>query len=1093
MNLSVDGVAKILNSKDNQTITGSDGRDYITNTGAKATISGKGGNDTIVGSGNPELFQFAATDGNDLIKNFGKGDTLQITQGNISADTIGNDVVITAKSSNYTGTVTLKDAAQYVILQNGKKFTVSSVEKLTNTTDGVRFVGTSGADYIVNSGANVTVAASGGNDTIEGSNFGEVFAFAGSEGNDVILNFGTNDTLAITGGAITSTETNGDDVIVTVTQGNSTGTVTLKDAAGYTLQQVGNALVVNASNEIVNSNDAFKVNGTGNDDVIINSGENVTIQPNGGNDTIFGSDAYGEVFNFSANDGNNLIARFGTNDTLYMTNGNSMTASQAGENYIVTISGTNSNAIITLGGTGGYDIVQKDNYITFSEISYINNAEDRKKVTGTAGRDYITNSGDRVTIEAKGGSDTIEGSEFGEVFAFSSADGNNIITNFGKNDTLTCTAGSINSTTKSGDDVIVSLKGTKYTGTVTLQGAAGLALRQVGKSIFVDDINEIYNAKNKKKVTGTSGDDYITNTGSRVTIEAKGGSDTIEGSDTYGELFNFSSADGNNVILNFGANDTLKMTSGKSMTYEQAGSDLIVTLKGSKYTGTVTLKNVAQYNFVKEGNVLTAKEAPTPVVNSADGVRLGTSNDDYIINTGENVTIHGGAGDDTFEGSDEYGEVYEFSAGDGSDVITNFGKGDVLNIMSGEATGASVGNDYVINVSNDSYTGSVTLQGVAGNIKQRGNSFFYDGGVNQILNREDTVNVSGTALDDRIVNTGEKVTISGNGGNDTIVGSAYGEVFRFASDGGNDVITNFGINDTLAITGGRIKSAKADGNDYLVEVESSMYKGTVRLQNAAGYVFTTSDDSLGTYISVENVYHVINRDDKVKVVGTDKDDYIVNSGNRVTIQSGTGNDTIDGSNFGEVFAFASSDGNNVIKNFGANDTLRMTSGKTIAFETVGADVVVTLKGSTYTGTVTLENAAGMKFKTSGSKNNFLVVDSVNVTLNSGNKKKWTGTSGADYMTNSGSKVTIASGKGNDTIVGSDEYGEVFQFASNTGNNVITNAGYGGQPEVVQRDRRHRRCARFDERLDLERHGYAPRRGRLQLQEERQHFDRQHRQ
>ena len=162
----------------------------------------------------------------------------------------------------------------------------------------------------------------------------------------------------------------------------------------------------------------------------------------------------------------------------------------------------------------------------------------------------------------------------------------------------------------------------------------------------------------------------------------------------------------------------------------------------------------------------------------------------------------------------------------------------------------------------------------------------------------------------------------------------------------------------------------------------------------------------------------------------------------MTVQSGKGNDTIEGSVFSEVFAFAYNSGKNVITNFGANDTLRMTSGKSMTWSTVGDDVVVTLASGSSKSTVTLQGAAELNLVKSG---NNLYVKGFNLIENDASKKKITGKStndGDDYIVNTGEKVTIQSGGGNDTIVGSDQYGELFNFAYTNGNNVIKNFSTG---------------------------------------------------
>ena len=234
--------------------------------------------------------------------------------------------------------------------------------------------------------------------------------------------------------------------------------------------------------------------------------------------------------------------------------------------------------MITLLGAASLNLVRNGNYITVNAVNEIINNKDNVKVIGTGGKDYIVNNGENVTINAGGGDDTIEGSDFGEMYLFSSADGNNVITNFGANDTLKVTSGALQSYCTLGNDVVVSLKGARYTGSV-------LTVKS--------EVEPIRNDNDNVKFTGTSSADYMINSGSNVTISGDFGDDTIEGSNDGRELYQFGAADGNDIIYNFGTNDTLKITLGDITNYYASGSDYVVEVKrGTLYTGTVTLKDV---------------------------------------------------------------------------------------------------------------------------------------------------------------------------------------------------------------------------------------------------------------------------------------------------------------------------------------------------------------------------------------------------------------------------------------------------------------------------------------------------------------------
>ena len=602
--LTIDGVSKITNRADKTKVDGTYKRDYIINTGMNATINGKGGNDTIVGSANGEVFQFAADGGNDLITNFGKNDTLQITSGTVQSMVVsGKDVIVNVKSGTYSGTITLGGAADYKFItgKNGV-YTVENLNYMVNREDSVKVTGKSGKDYITNSGNNVTIQAGKGDDTIEGSEFGEVFNFAYNYGNNIITNFGVNDSLNITSGTA-KTSVKGDDVIVTITKGSTSSKVTLKGAAGYTFEQEGSILSVEKVNPIDNANDNVKISGTSSADYIVNTGEHVTIQANGGADTITGSDQYGDLFLFAATDGKNVITNFGKDDSLKVTNGTTMSYKKSGDNVVVTIKGTKT-AYVTLEGAANLDLDfslnKTDSILTASGVNTIINGYDDIKVTGTSGRDYIINSGQSTSVVAGKGKDTIEGSVFSEKFLFAYTYGDNVITNFGVNDTLVATSGTI-STKKSGDDMIVSITKSGKSATVTLQGAGDYDFEMNSKktNLYVPGINYISNDKDKVKVSGTSNRDYVVNTGDNVTLVGSKGNDTFTGSDQYSETYRFGYAHGDNVILNFGNGDKISTTSGTIST-QKSGSDYIVSITRGSTTSYTTLVGAADEGILQK-------------------------------------------------------------------------------------------------------------------------------------------------------------------------------------------------------------------------------------------------------------------------------------------------------------------------------------------------------------------------------------------------------------------------------------------------------------------------------------------------------------
>ena len=240
------------------------------------------------------------------------------------------------------------------------------------------------------------------------------------------------------------------------------------------------------------------------------------------------------------------------------------------------------------------------------------NNDDNKKIVGTGEADSIYNTGSNVTIAAGKGNDTITGSEHGERFQFAYTHGNNVITNFGTNDTLQATNGTP-ATQKSGNDMVVSIAGeTSSVCRVTLQGAGDFDFIKTGNVLTVKSRETLEHDEDNAKFVGTDGDDWMINTGENVTIQGKSGNDTIEASDGS-ELFRFGAADGDDVILGFGKTDTLKITSGSISKSYASDDDYIIEVKnGTTYSGSVTLKNVSAIKVSGKNVTATSFNAQLP-------------------------------------------------------------------------------------------------------------------------------------------------------------------------------------------------------------------------------------------------------------------------------------------------------------------------------------------------------------------------------------------------------------------------------------------------------------------------------------------------
>ncbi len=277
-------------------INGGAGNDLISLNGSSSsygiTVKGGTGDDTIYGnsvasSSNGVVYQYNSGDGNDVIYNFNSAyDTLTVNGSTYTTIASGSDILVNVTGG---GTITLVGANK------------TSGIKITNSTSYRTLVGTAyddtisniyngGGDYVsINAGAgndtiynnwgyNITIDAGAGNDTINssrgsrnsidggagndlimisssngrnvirggegndtiygGSNsYGNLYEYENGDGDDIIYGYHSNDSITISGGDYT-TSTIGNDVIISITDSNSTvttGTITLSGAKNKTL------------------------------------------------------------------------------------------------------------------------------------------------------------------------------------------------------------------------------------------------------------------------------------------------------------------------------------------------------------------------------------------------------------------------------------------------------------------------------------------------------------------------------------------------------------------------------------------------------------------------------------------------------------------------------------------------------------------------------------------------------------------------------------------------------------------------------------------------------------------------------------------
>ena len=448
---------------DNVTINAGKGNDYIYSGGWNVSINGGEGDDTVIndngknvtvegGKGNDlisltsdaadglptnNLITYNVGDGNDSIYGFGADDTLKISGGSYSKETIDNNLILKVGEE----TITLFDAASLSSVNiDGKEeipstlltindtiqspVTVDSSVKMIDASsrkNAVDITGNALDNSIVGGKGADTLNGADGNDTLTGGKGKDIFVY--SAGNDVITDYAKGDKISI-GATITSSSLNGSDAVFTI--GDNTLTVTngksknivFKDSDGKERTIIGGAFLINnsanakmtleSSAEIGDASERTKkINLVGNDNnnTILGGSSNDTIKGGKGKDSVLGNAGNDKLY---GQDDDDILEGGAGKDSLYGDKGNDKLYGQDGDDY--------------LDGGAGNDVL-----------------------TGGDGNDSLYGGDGNDTLDGGKGNDSLWGGKGADTFLYFGADtlnggeGNDVIYNFDKSDMLLIT------------------------------------------------------------------------------------------------------------------------------------------------------------------------------------------------------------------------------------------------------------------------------------------------------------------------------------------------------------------------------------------------------------------------------------------------------------------------------------------------------------------------------------------------------------------------------------------------------------------------------------------------------------------------------
>jgi len=582
------------------TIKAGAGADKISVSGGeKNIISGNAGNDSIyIAPTETELLiQYKSGDGNDIIYGFNENSTLQLGDGTSTyAQTAeGNDIIIT----NADGQITLSGAATLPAVNIAGRIPKGIV--VNNISPNTLISGTNGNDSIQNGGANVTIKAHAGNDSISNiesesvtidSGAGDDYIYSGYNLRKPQLKY--SNFTSINGGK-------GDDTIF-----NTSDFVTIDSGAG-------NDSIKNGGGKLRDKN--LLIFGSDGNDTIenVNSPQNFTIEGGKGDDFIL-NPGYNALVKYSSGDGSDYISGFSSSSTLSIS-GAGYTTAKSGSDIIVTV----DEGKITLAGAARarrLNIIKdiKENPLI------IENTDSNTLLAGTSLDDNITNSGSYVTISALGGSDSII-NDTGYFSSIAGGDGNDLIS-VASGSQVTINADKADDTINLSDSDETFIEYNAGDGNDVIYGFDDMATLNIAKTEFTSATtgNNIIITVGTNKITlegaATLSNPHIIN-GTQATFTVKNGAVTCESDlpkSVIKEAYQFNTANSlltlndklQNYTVNVKADDagkvkwhygTANLVSGSTLEYKLDEGKNTATLTSKNYGDKITFDENASFNF----------------------------------------------------------------------------------------------------------------------------------------------------------------------------------------------------------------------------------------------------------------------------------------------------------------------------------------------------------------------------------------------------------------------------------------------------------------------------------------------------------------
>ena len=756
----------------------------------------------------------------------------------------------------------------------------------------------------------MTVNGGSGNDTIYSNNGSNVFMYQAGDGDDVIYDYNEYNEIQI-GENNYSTMTSGKDVIIQI----GDGSISLVDAKDKLLNIKGTPADdedtlpagISISSATLTASTIFTGNSIDLADYAstvtkVNASElsrGVSILGTAAINSLKGGKGADTI---SGGVGNDTVSLGGGNDIYIYSGGNDLIQDYTTSADKIKLSGTS----ITSASISGFNVVLK---------------------TSTGNLTVKNGKGNNITIIDVAGNETSQIYPSGAPEPTLSSD----LTYDTKKTAVTLTSG-FTGTLKATDyaSTVKKIDAIKVSTPINIIGNA-----QANTILGSSKAETIYGGIGNDSIKGAAGNDRLYGDAGADTLYGGTGADTLTGGDGK-DVFVYSNGDGADVIADFTAGqDSIKLTSGTISSASLKGSDMVLKIGN----GSLTVKN----GKGKEISV---------------GSAIYYNN--FVYDTKKTAVTLASGFSGSLKVADYASTVKKIDASAVSKSVNLVGNSQANTIIGGSKAETIYGG-----------TGNDSINGGAGNDKLYG-----DAGNDKLL--------GGDGAD----------TLFGGAGADTLTGGDGKDVFVYANGDGADVITDFTASqDSIKLTSGTVASASLTGSDMVLKIGS----GSLTVKNGKGKEISVGSaiyfnnfvyDAKKTAVTLASGFtgslkaadysSTVKKIDasavskSVNLVGNAQANTIIGSSKAETIYGGKGNDSINGGAdndklYGEagndtlwggtgndIFVYGSGEGKDVIADYAAGDTIKISNGTITATGYKSNDVVFTV-GS---GTLTVKNGKG---------------------------------------------------------------------------------------------------------------------------------------